>query len=78
MPGRGSGIGLGMIGGGVAPIGVGGPGAASQRTGTSRIYGSTNWRGTGAQVHHYLWVLVALELAMLVWLRHAFRRYHGG
>jgi hypothetical protein len=77
MPGRGSGIGLGMIGGGVSPLGVGGPGTTTARTGTNRIYGKTAWRN-GGQVHHYLWVLVALELAMLLWLRHAFRRYHGG
>lgn len=26
----------------------------------------------------YLWTLVALELLGIVWLRKAFKRYHGG
>jgi len=26
----------------------------------------------------YLWILVALEIAAMAWLRHSFRRYHGG
>jgi hypothetical protein len=26
----------------------------------------------------YLWVLVALEMGTIAWLRNYFRRYHGG
>ena len=26
----------------------------------------------------YLWILVALEVAAIAWLRSAFRRHHGG
>ena len=26
----------------------------------------------------YLWILVAIEVALMGWLRHSFRRYHGG
>jgi len=77
MPGRGSGIGLGMTGG-LGTSAIGGS-QTSTRSGTPRIYGS---RFTGANgglgVHHYLWALVAIEMLLLVWLRHAFRRYHGG
>jgi hypothetical protein len=74
MPGRGSGIGLGMIGG----LGSGAVGGSqtSVRSGTPRIYGRPGLRS--AQVHHYLWALVAIEMLTLIWLRHAFRRYHGG
>jgi hypothetical protein len=78
MPGRGSGIGLGMIGG-LGANQVGGS-KTSTRSGTPRIYGS-RFAGTssgGFQVHHYLWALVAIEMLALIWLRHAFRRYHGG
>ena len=74
MPGRGSGIGLGMIGG-LGTAGAGGS-QTSVRSGTPRIYGRPGLRG--AQVHHYLWALVAIEMLTLIWLRHAFRRYHGG
>jgi hypothetical protein len=27
---------------------------------------------------HYLWILVILEVVAIGWLRHAFRRRHGG
>jgi hypothetical protein len=26
----------------------------------------------------YLWILIALELGAIAWLRHAFKRRHGG
>jgi hypothetical protein len=76
VPGRGSGIGLSMIGGGgLSPTGKGGS-ATSTRSGTPRIYGRAGMNAPS--VHHYLWALVAVEMLTLIWLRHAFRRYHGG
>jgi len=26
----------------------------------------------------YLWLLVGIEVVLMGWLRHSFRRYHGG
>jgi hypothetical protein len=76
MPGRGSGIGLSMVGGlGTNNAG----GSATSARSDAGVYGS-RFKGTsgGFAVHHYLWALVLLEIAGLIFLRHAFRRYHGG
>jgi hypothetical protein len=75
VPGRGSGIGLSMAGG-LGAGGVGGPATSTRSTGG--VYGPRSSRMPVGQVHHYLWALVAIELGLLLWLRHAFRRYHGG
>lgn len=43
------------------------------------IYGPKVRNGMGSMaVHHWLWVLVAIELGLLVLLRYSFRHYHAG
>jgi hypothetical protein len=78
MAGRGSGIGMGNIGG----IGAGGPGPSRTSTRSAapgQLYGPKVKSGAGMSTHHWLWVLVALELGILVVLRKVvFKSYHGG
>ena len=76
MAGRGSGIGMGMVGG-LGTGGVGGPATSTRTANAGQVYGPAATQTKGA-VHQYLWVLVLLELAALFALRHAFRSYHGG
>ena len=80
MAGRGSGIGLGFTGG----LGSGGgPGPSNTSTRSAapgQLYGPKVRNGVSSMgVHHYLWLLVAIELGILVLLRAVvFKQYHGG
>lgn len=38
--------------------------------------GLPSFKATGDEL--YLWALVLLEVGAIAWLRHAFRRHHGG
>jgi hypothetical protein len=72
---RGSGIGASMTGG--LGSGMIGGSATSLRTANAgQVYGPA--AAPKLAVHHFLWVMVLLEIAALVALRHAFRHYHGG
>ena len=76
MAGRGSGIGMSAsagLGYGTSKGGVQG----DLRTGS--LYGGNGKYSMGAmRTHHWLWLLVALELGTLILIRYCFRRYHGG
>lgn len=75
MAGRGSGIGLGMMGG----VGVMGGSQTSTRGGALYRAGSRPRGFSNLSTHHYLWILVALEIGVLVLMRVVvFRHYHGG
>jgi hypothetical protein len=79
MAGRGSGIGLGFMGG----LGAGGPGPSSTSTrpaAPGQLYGPKVRQGMGNMgTHHWLWVLVLIEIGTLVLLRQVvFKSYHGG
>lgn len=76
MAGRGSGIGLGAVGG----LGVGGAGGSQTSLRTGSLYNQGPRGGLGGmQTHHWLWVLVAIEIGFLVFLRaYVFKNYHGG
>ncbi len=76
MAARGSGIGASLMGG----LGVGSVGGASTSTRPSTIYGTSKRSlGGGMPTHYWLWILVALELGFLFFLRLGpFARYHGG
>ncbi len=79
MAGRGSGIGMSMMGG----IGAGGPGPSTTSTRSAapgQLYGSKVGNGmTSMSTHHWLWVLIALEMGILIVLRSVvFKSYHGG
>jgi hypothetical protein len=37
---------------------------------------ASSMKVTGDEI--YLWILVFAEVGAIAWLRHAFRRYHGG
>lgn len=80
MAARGSGIGASLTGG-LGVMGSGGS-ATSLRglnTPTGSLYGRGRAGVGGMQVHHWLWVLVAIELGFLFFLRLGpFARYHGG
>jgi hypothetical protein len=76
MAGRGSGIGMGLSGG----LGVGGGGGSStsrRSAAPGQVYGPSV-KGRGLSVHHYLWLLVAIEIGALALLRYLFRHHHGG
>ena len=79
MAGRGSGIGMGFLGGQGAK-GAAGPSAGSLRTANiGNVYGPSASGGSGMSTHHWLWVLVALEVGILVVLRGVvFKSYHAG
>jgi len=80
MAGRGSGIGLGF-GGGLGVGGVGGSRSGSTRSAApGQLYGPRVRNGmSNLSVHHYLWVLIAIEIGILVALRAVvFKKYHGG
>jgi hypothetical protein len=79
MAGRGSGIGLGFSGG----LGAGGVGPSNTSTrpaAPGQLYGPKIKNGASNMgVHHYLWLLVAIEMGILVLLRAVvFKQYHGG
>ena len=79
MAGRGSGIGLGAVGG-LGPMGVGGSATSTRPAAAGQLYGP-RVRGMGGKmaVHHWLWVLVLLEVGFLVAMRAiVFKNYHGG
>jgi len=72
LPSRGSGIGAGF-GSGLTVN------TSTRSAAPGQVYGPQVATGIGsAGVHHYLWILVLLELAALVALRRAFRNHHGG
>lgn len=76
MAGRGSGIGASASAG----IGYGTTGGVQGDLRTGSLYGGSQKMAGMRQMrtHHWLWLLVALELGTLVALRFMFRRYHGG
>ena len=64
-------------------IGAGGPGPSTTSTRSAapgQLYGPKVRQGVGNMaVHHWLWVLVAIEMGILVVLRGVvFKSYHGG
>jgi hypothetical protein len=69
---RGSGIGAGMMAGGI--------GLSSTRSGSAQgVYGmGTAPTGAKVQTHTMLLVLVFAELFALIWLKYAFRHHQGG
>ena len=75
MASRGSGIGAGIRGSLSLNTNALGSGAKSASPGS--VYGGPV-TGSVAQLHTTLWVLVLVELALLIGLRHAFRNHHGG
>lgn len=79
MAGRGSGIGMGFTGG--LGSSVPGPSNTSTRSAApGQLYGPKIKNGVSNMgVHHYLWLLVALEMGILILLRAVvFKQYHGG
>lgn len=76
MAGRGSGIGLGAVGG----YGTGNVGGSATSLRTGQLYGSKAKASmTSMGVHHWLWILVALEVGILLFARaFVFKRYHAG
>lgn len=78
MAGRGSGIGQSLLGGfGVGN--VGGPATSTRSAAPGQLYGPKAGSMSNMRTHHWLWVLVALEIGALVLLRVVvFGRYHGG
>lgn len=77
MASRGSGIGAGVrFSGGVGVGGIG-TSTAAKSASPGQVYGGAAAK-SAPQVHTALWVLVLIELAALVALRHAFRHHHGG
>ena len=83
MAGRGSGIGLGFSGG-LGARGAVGPSSTSTRSGQpGAVYADNTGKGGGGmssmQTHHWLWILVAIEIGLLAVLRGVvFKQYHGG
>ena len=84
MAGRGSGIGLGFQGGLGSAASVG-PSSTTLRTANAgQVYADNTGKGglTGMsqmETHHWLWILVALEIGLLALLRGVvFKQYHGG
>lgn len=76
MAGRGSGIGMSALAG--AGYGTSSGGVMGDVRGGT-LYSGKSRLGVGKLgAHHWLWVLVALEVGILVLLRVQFRRYHGG
>jgi hypothetical protein len=80
MAGRGSGIGMSMMGG-LGATGAAGPSTTSTRSAApGQVYGPKVKNGVSSmQTHHWLWILIAIELGILVALRGVvFKAYHGG
>lgn len=79
MAGYGSAIGMGTRGGFASPGGDGGSQNSLRTAGPGMLYGPKVKAMGNMAVHHWLWVLVALELAALVALRViVFKPYHAG
>lgn len=79
MAGRGSGIGMGAaFGGGLGTGGIGGSATSRRPAAPGQVYGPRVRGAATLQTHHWLWLLVALEVGALVVLRYLFRQYHGG
>ena len=74
MAARGSGIGAGF--GGLA----GGSQTSTRSAAPGQLYGAAIPGGKkGLAVHHWLWVLVAIEIGILLLCRLVvFKKYHGG
>lgn len=79
MAGRGSGIGLGAVGG-LGVMGAGGSTTSTRPAATGQLYGPKVKAGmTSMGTHHWLWILVLAELGVLVFARViVFKRYHAG
>ena len=84
MAGRGSGIGLSFQGGLGTP-GTSGPSNSSLRTANAgQVYADNTGKGgfpgmSQMETHHWLWILVVLEIGLLALLRGVvFKQYHGG
>lgn len=79
MAGRGSGIGLGATGG-LGVMGAGGPRTSTRSAAPGQLYGPKVRGGVSNMgVHHWLWILVAIEVGLLVVLRAVvFKNYHAG
>lgn len=75
MAGRGSAIGMSATAG--LGYGTSAGGVSGDVQGGS-LYGKASSGLQGMRTHHWLWVLVAIEIAALVFMRMSFRRYHGG
>lgn len=66
---------MGLLGG----LGSGGAGGSQTSLRTGSLYGKAGRGVSNMRVHHYLWVLVALEVGLLMALRVVvFKKYHGG
>lgn len=74
MAGRGSGIGMSALAG--AGYGTSSGGVSGDVRGGTLYSGKS--RMGKLTCHHWLWLLVALEIGVLFFLRFQFRRYHGG
>jgi len=77
MAGRGSGIGQSAIGG---LMHMGGSRTSTRPAAAGQLYGPKARGGASSlAVHHWLWILVALEIAFLAVMRLVvFKNYHGG
>jgi hypothetical protein len=80
MAGYGSAIGMGSTLGGLGSKGAGGSQASLRGANAGSLYGPKAKTRMGAMaVHHWVWLLCALELLALVMLRVVvFRPYHAG
>ena len=79
MAGRGSGIGQSAMGG----LGInrgGGSQTSTRPAAPGQLYGPRTRGGvSNLAVHHWLWILVAIEIAFLALMRVVvFKNYHGG
>lgn len=79
MAGRGSGIGLG-VSGGFGSHGGGGSATSTRAANIGQVYAPKGGsKATAMGVHHYLWILVALEIGILIFARAVvFKSYHAG
>ena len=84
MAGRGSGIGLGFQGG-LGARGLAGPSSTTLRTANAgQVYADNTGKGgfpgmSQMETHHWLWILVVLEIGLLALLRGiVLKSYHGG
>ena len=76
MAGRGSGIGMSALAG--AGYGTSSGGVMGDVRGGTLYAGKSRFGMGKLGAHHWLWVLVLIEIGMLFLLRVQFRRYHGG
>ena len=65
--------------GGLGTMGAGGSATSIRTANPGQLYGPKVGRMSSMGVHHFVWLLVALELLALVLLRVVvFRPYHTG